>query len=109
MKVRTKTCSKCEEELLLDDFYKHKYSKFGRSSQCKICVNKARRGIYANKKSGTYISRVRKPRLNEKDRQKIKEDRYPDSYTVLCFNCNCAKGAFGFCPHKLKNKESLKQ
>ena len=25
---------------------------------------------------------------------------YPDNLTVLCFNCNCAKGIYGICPHK---------
>lgn len=28
---------------------------------------------------------------------------FPDTYTVLCFNCNCAKGAYGICPH-MENK-----
>ncbi len=28
---------------------------------------------------------------------------YPDIYTVLCFNCNCAKGIYGICPHKEKH------
>ena len=23
-----------------------------------------------------------------------------DGYTILCFNCNCAKSRFGSCPHK---------
>jgi len=23
-----------------------------------------------------------------------------DEYTLLCFNCNCAKGAYGKCPHQ---------
>lgn len=27
-----------------------------------------------------------------------------DGYTVLCFNCNCAKGAYGSCPHTWKDK-----
>jgi hypothetical protein len=27
---------------------------------------------------------------------------YPDTYTVLCFNCNCAKGIYGVCPHQEK-------
>lgn len=35
---------------------------------------------------------------------KAKSENYPDKYTVLCFNCNCAKGAFGFCPHELEKK-----
>ena len=25
---------------------------------------------------------------------------YPDTLQVLCFNCNCAKGFYGICPHK---------
>jgi len=27
---------------------------------------------------------------------------YPDTYTVLCYNCNCAKGVYGICPHQEK-------
>lgn len=29
----------------------------------------------------------------------IKEYR-PDLYEVLCYNCNCAKGKLGYCPHQ---------
>ena len=25
---------------------------------------------------------------------------YPPTLQVLCFNCNCAKGSYGICPHK---------
>lgn len=25
---------------------------------------------------------------------------FPDEFGVLCFNCNCAKGIFGTCPHQ---------
>jgi hypothetical protein len=24
----------------------------------------------------------------------------PQGYQILCFNCNCAKGFFGYCPHE---------
>jgi len=30
----------------------------------------------------------------------LKNNDYPDGYQVLCFNCNAAKGVFGFCPHQ---------
>lgn len=30
---------------------------------------------------------------------KVKREKFPDKYTVLCFNCNCAKGIHGSCPH----------
>lgn len=28
------------------------------------------------------------------------DNKWPDSFTVLCHNCNLAKGFFGMCPHK---------
>jgi hypothetical protein len=30
---------------------------------------------------------------------------YPPEFTVLCFNCNCAKGIYGKCPHQRKKNE----
>jgi hypothetical protein len=32
-------------------------------------------------------------------RDAVKEYR-PDLYEVLCWNCNCAKGKLGYCPHR---------
>lgn len=29
----------------------------------------------------------------------LKKQGYPPGFQVLCFNCNCAKGARGVCPH----------
>lgn len=34
----------------------------------------------------------------------VKRAGFPDTITVLCFNCNCAKGAYGSCPHTWENK-----
>lgn len=28
------------------------------------------------------------------------ENNFPTGYRVLCFNCNCARGFFGYCPHE---------
>lgn len=46
----------------------------------------------------------------------IRKQNYPkDKYRVLCFNCNCAIGAWGYCPHQklkgifLKKSETLKK
>lgn len=31
----------------------------------------------------------------------LKSQGWPkDNYQLLCFNCNCAKGIYGICPHK---------
>jgi hypothetical protein len=34
----------------------------------------------------------------------IKND-YPDTLQLLCYNCNCAKGFHGVCPHQLSQKD----
>jgi hypothetical protein len=31
---------------------------------------------------------------------RLKRLGYPPGFQVLCFNCNCAKGFYGVCPHK---------
>lgn len=31
---------------------------------------------------------------------------YPEGFRVLCFNCNCARGIFGYCPHEKENDVS---
>ena len=30
----------------------------------------------------------------------LKAEGYPDGFQVLCYNCNCAKGVYGKCPHQ---------
>lgn len=34
----------------------------------------------------------------------LKNNGYPVGYQVLCYNCNCAKGFYGECPHETKRK-----
>lgn len=31
----------------------------------------------------------------------LKSKGFPAGYQVMCFNCNCARGLFGFCPHEI--------
>lgn len=30
----------------------------------------------------------------------VKRLGYPPEFTILCFNCNCARGIYGKCPHE---------
>ncbi|KKM86751.1 hypothetical protein LCGC14_1275790, partial [marine sediment metagenome] len=30
----------------------------------------------------------------------LRRNNFPSGFQVLCYNCNCAKGIFGHCPHK---------
>ena len=34
------------------------------------------------------------------------KNNFPKGFQVLCYNCNCAKGHFGYCPHKREMFES---
>ena len=35
---------------------------------------------------------------------RLKRLGWPEGYQVLCFNCNCAKGAYGTCPHGIEGQ-----
>lgn len=45
---------------------------------------------------------AKKKKTGVKAWEEAKSLGWPDTLTVLCFNCNCAKGAFGICPHQKK-------
>lgn len=32
--------------------------------------------------------------------QKVRQQGFPATYQLLCWNCNCAKGVHGKCPHQ---------
>lgn len=29
---------------------------------------------------------------------------FPDTYRILCFNCNCSRGCYEYCPHERREK-----
>ena len=32
----------------------------------------------------------------------LRTRKYPEGFRVLCYNCNCARGHLGYCPHELE-------
>lgn len=34
----------------------------------------------------------------------LQRNKFPEGFRVLCFNCNCYRGSFGYCPHKENSK-----
>lgn len=38
----------------------------------------------------------------------IINNNFPDGFRVLCYNCNCSIGSFGYCPHE-KNKSKTQR
>lgn len=37
-----------------------------------------------------------------------RQQSYPDTLQLLCWNCNCAKGLYGVCPHDINNQLAAK-
>jgi hypothetical protein len=38
----------------------------------------------------------------------LKKNNFPDGFRTLCYNCNCALGHCGYCPHKSPNNREIK-
>lgn len=173
-----KKCKMCKEIKSLVDFYRCANNKDGTTHLCKECTKLEKKRVKLEKQLGTFVSRIRKPRLTEQDKldrsqeqveyhkkyriekaeqiskskkvyinkvkleglshygnacsccgedikefltiehlegrdksekrytgkkmwARAKSEGYPNKYTILCFNCNLAKGAYGICPHEL--------
>ena len=41
--------------------------------------------------------------------QWLKDNNYPEGFQVLCYNCNCAKGKSGICPHERIRNERKRE
>lgn len=175
-----KICSMCNTEKSLSEFFKHKSTKDGYATICKVCKRSVENRVNAEKRAGVYASKCRKIRLSDEDRalrleqqkeyhkkyreehadelrerkreyrrqlrlegiqayggkcsccgesqiefltlehvhgrdtddttggkggekawMRLKKNGWPkDGFTILCFNCNCAKGIYGICPHQ---------
>lgn len=39
--------------------------------------------------------------------QRLIRENFPDGYQILCYNCNCAKGIYGICPHSWAETEII--
>jgi hypothetical protein len=39
--------------------------------------------------------------------QWLKDNAYPADFRILCHNCNCARGYYGYCPHELEHAAIL--
>ena len=49
-------------------------------------------------------------RANSYAYRDVEKEGYPkDKYRVLCFNCNCSIGYFGYCPHTQQTRFVIEQ
>jgi hypothetical protein len=37
---------------------------------------------------------------------RLRREGWPPTCRLLCWNCNCARGAFGYCPHEREREEA---
>lgn len=71
---------------------------YGRTCQCcgeaelkLLCLDHISNNGAAERKTGTKTGHV--------FYAKLKKAGFPSGYQTLCYNCNCAKGFYGECPH----------
>ena len=35
--------------------------------------------------------------------------KFPKGFTILCYNCNCSRGNFGYCPHQGRKTQWIRK
>lgn len=132
IEVDDKECARCGITRDEDDFYKDTTTKDGLDTYCKPCreyLNYERRIKCRTEVFNEYgpkceccgednlwlltIDHVNGRKGHEMGgadeyRRLIREDFPEENIQVLCYNCNCAKGFFGMCPHKESPLDKLK-
>jgi len=128
--MKTKICSRCCYKKSINKFHKDKRCKDGYTNQCKQChkecvteeVRSLRYKIINHYSKGKvkcaccgefHIEFLVIDHIKGGGRAQRKElggtrnfykwvikNNYPRGFQILCHNCNCAKGFYGYCPHK---------
>jgi hypothetical protein len=65
--------------------------------KCTCCGESQREFLTIEHKNGR--DKNIKRRTGKGEWARLKAKGWPDDITIYCFNCNCAKGAYGSCPH----------
>lgn len=78
-------------------------------NKCQCCGESDVRFLtldHVNGRTTTGKSSTGKKITGKKSMAEAKRLGFPrDKFQILCFNCNCAKGIYGMCPHQLRKKE----
>lgn len=120
--MKTKVCSKCKIEKLINEFYKKPQNKNGLCGQCKICMNQQSKKYYQDNKE-TIKETNKKYRINnrEKLKQQAKKYRANNKEKILKYRKNyqnrsniCQQKYYYTHPiqyllHRSKNRAKLKK
>ena len=66
--------------------------------KCTCCAESQKEFLTLEHVKGRDERAKRLPRM---EWLRAQREGFPDTYTVLCYNCNCAKGVYGVCPHQV--------
>lgn len=58
---------------------------------------------HKNKDGSEHRKELKK--LNTNIYEWLHKNNYPKNFQILCHNCNCSKGYYGFCPHQIERNE----
>lgn len=72
--------------------------------KCKCCGETIIEFLTIDHMNGHSTPRIKRRGGQRQILREIVESGFPDSIQILCYNCNCAKGVYGECPH---NKRSI--
>lgn len=74
--------------------------------KCQCCGETERRFLtleHVNGRKNHGRSKNGRRITGKKAMAEVKRLGFPkDEFQILCFNCNCAKGIYGMCPHQMK-------
>ena len=71
--------------------------------ECACCGETIFEFLTFDHKSGRNDEKIRGTRLISW----IRKNHYPDDIQILCWNCNCCFGHYGYCPHHPKKKRAV--
>lgn len=104
---KSKKCRSCENKRKSEYYKKLKTDVIGHYSNgsfsCACCGESSIEFLTIDHISNDGANKRKQDKSHRKIYSWIKRNNYPESmFRVLCFNCNCSHGIFGYCPHKIK-------
>lgn len=100
-KYPLKRCTFCRQETNRKRRYAAKLEGVAHyGGKCSCCGETEPGFLTIEHKEGRDKSIIRQTGNNEWARLKVLG--WPDYIELRCYNCNCAKGALGFCPHEME-------
>lgn len=79
---------------------------YGGRCSCKGCVENRKEFLsLEHPNGGGNRERLKVRAIGTAFYSYVKKLGFPERYTLLCFNCNCSLGFYGYCPHVTKTSE----